>query len=207
MKIFFRDLLHSIPTLYLFLNIFRPRLKGLKGGLLSVDDKYRRATDKATIAVDLGCGTNPANLFKAEISIGVDLFEEEAKSVMKCRLGYERLPFEDNSVDYLTAYDHLEQIPRYADLPEPGNTPFIFLMNECYRVLKENGIFLSSTPIFPYTATFQDPAHNNIMTAETLTLYFSDQKAHIAHHYGITTNFKVLHQRMLGQHLVAVLAK
>jgi hypothetical protein len=52
-----------------------------------------------------------------------------------------------------------------------------------------------------------DPTHNNIMTADTLRLYFSDQQFNIAKNYGIKTNFEIRYQRMLGQHMVAVLLK
>lgn len=136
---------------------------------------------------------------------GVDLYEDPARGVRKCRLGFEPLPFEDGSLDYLTAYDLLEHIPRYAELPEHGNAPFIYLMNECYRVLKPGGRFPSFTPIYPYLGAFQDPTHNNIMTMDTLKLYFSDEKLEIAKHYGITANFTIRYQAMLGQHLLAVL--
>jgi len=80
-------------------------------------------------------------------------------------------------------------------------------MNECYRVLKVDGIFLSKTPIYPYLAAFQDPTHNNIMTVDTFKLYFSNKSDHIAKHYGITAEFKILYQSMLGAHLIAVLRK
>jgi len=63
------------------------------------------------------------------------------------------------------------------------------------------------TPIYPYMAAFQDPTHNNIMTVDTFTFYFSDEKFHITPHYGIIANFKIRYQRMLGQHLIAVLEK
>ena len=32
---------------------------------------------------------------------------------------------------------------------------------------------LSMTPIYPYLGAFQDPTHNNIMTADTFRYYFS----------------------------------
>lgn len=127
--------------------------------------------------------------------------------MLKVRLGFERLPFEDDSVDYLTAYDVLEHIPRYAELPEYGNAPFIFLMNECFRVLKTGGIFLSMTPVYPFRAAFQDPTHNNVITVDTFKCYFSSEKLEIASQYGIDTNFKILLQRMRGQHLIAILQK
>ena len=92
-------------------------------------------------------------------------------------------------------------------MPNQNNSPFIFLMNECFRILKKGGIFLSMTPIYPYLGAFQDPTHNNIMTADTFRYYFSEDKISIAKHYGIKTNFKIKYQRMLGQHLVAVMVK
>ena len=63
------------------------------------------------------------------------------------------------------------------------------------------------TLIYPYMGAFQDPTHNNIMTVDTFTFYFSDEKFDIAPHYGIDANFLIKYQRMLGQHLIAVLEK
>ena len=207
MKRLLSNLLQRSPSLYLFFQLFRPRLKAVRGGLKSVHDEYALANNESTIAVDLGCGLNPSNRFRAAQSYGIDLFEDKEKGVFKCRLGFEKLPFDSNSLDYLTAYDLLEHIPRFADLPSHSNTPFIFLMNECYRVLKKGGVFLSSTPIYPHLGAFSDPTHNNIMTADTFTQYFSDEKHIIASHYGIVTNFKIRYRRMLGTHLIAVLEK
>ena len=80
-------------------------------------------------------------------------------------------------------------------------------MNECYRVLRKGGIFLSMTPVYPYPDAFLDPTHNNIMTVDTLRLYFSNQKQEIAKHYGITADFEICYEKMLGPHLIAVLKK
>ena len=41
----------------------------------------------------------------------------------------------------------------------------------------------------------------------TFKLYFSEHKYEIASHYGITSNFKILEQKMYGQHLIAVMTK
>ena len=100
----------------------------------------------------------------------------------------------------------LEHIPRYSD-KNIETTPFIFLMNECYRVLKSGGLFLSKTPIYPYPAAFQDPTHNNILTEKTFEYYFSNKKFDIASHYGITANFHIKFQGIQGQHLLAILEK
>jgi SAM-dependent methyltransferase len=200
-------ILRKFPRLFFIAQIINSQLRAVRGGLQSVHDMFILKDASDLVAVDLGCGSAPSNRFNANQVFGLDLVENKENNVIKCRLGFEQLPFKDNSIDYLTAYDLLEHIPRYAELEEHNNTPFIFLMNECFRVLKKDGIFLSMTPIYPYLGAFKDPTHNNIMTSETLSLYFSNNKCNIAKHYGITCDFKVLYQRMYGEHLVAVLQK
>ena len=200
-------LINKFPSLYLFNQLFRFRLKAVDGDLQSIHDKFSLNNNSHRVAVDLGCGTKASNLFKVSKCFGIDLYENKKNKILKCRLGFEKIPFKNNSIDYLTAYDLLEHIPRYAELPNQNNSPFIFLMNECFRILKKGGIFLSMTPIYPYLGAFQDPTHNNIMTADTFRYYFSEDKISIAKHYGIKTNFKIKYQRMLGQHLVAVMVK
>lgn len=207
MKHLFRKIIRNNPSLELFLQLFSPRLKAIKGDLQSVHDQYRSSQGANTTALDLGCGLDPSNRFGATEVFGIDLHENQKKRILKCRLGFERLPFPDEYFDYVTAYDLLEHIPRYSDIKEIGHTPFIFLMNETYRVLKKGGKFVSSTPIYPYLGAFQDPTHNNIMTEHTFEYYFSQTKFDIAKHYGINTDYEILHQGMLGQHLVAVLQK
>ncbi len=204
---YIRSLLLRLPTLYLFLHIFRPRLPAVKGGLKNIHNNFKILDSQSTLAVDLGCGFSPSNYFDADKCIGVDLIEDKKQNILKCNLGFEKLPFESNSVNYITAYDLLEHIPKFALAPECNNAPFIFLMNECYRVLKKDGIFFSHTPVYPYLGAFVDPTHNNIMTSETFKDYFSDQQIEIAKHYGIKTNFKIRYQGMSGMHLVAVLEK
>ena len=202
-----RSMIRRNPSLDLFIEIFRPRLKAIKGDLQSIHDQYKMPQGANTTALDLGCGLEPMNRFGASQAYGVDLYENTEKNILKCRLGFEKIPFPDNSVDYLTAYDLLEHIPRYSDMREIRHTPFIFLMNETYRVLRKGGKFVSSTPIYPYLESFQDPTHSNIMTTSTFEYYFSQNKIELAKHYGITTEYEILYQGMMGPHLIAVLQK
>tara|TARA_B100000212_G_C27305375_1_gene503363 strand:+ start:90 stop:677 length:588 start_codon:yes stop_codon:yes gene_type:complete len=182
------------------------KISSFKMDLQSIHDLYLLDSRENTSALDLGCGPIPQNKFKANDVVGIDLVENKKEKVTKCKLGYEKLPFDKDSFDYLTAYDLIEHIPRFSEISENG-PPFIFFMNECYRVLKPGGIFLSMTPIYPYFGAFQDPTHNNIITVDTFKLYFSEKKYEIAHHYGITSNFKIIEQKMYGQHLIAVMTK
>jgi ubiquinone/menaquinone biosynthesis C-methylase UbiE len=64
------------------------------------------------------------------------------------------------------------------------------LMNEVYRVLKPNGVFFASTPIFPHPSAFVDPTHMNIMTDKTY-LYFIGNKA-LGQMYGFNGNFEAI---------------
>jgi SAM-dependent methyltransferase len=207
MKSLIRSLALNNPTMFLLINLCFTRMKAVDGDLQSVHNLFVKKNSTGTTAVDLGCGSSPKNMFNAANILGVDLYEDLNKRIKKVRLGFEPLPFADESIDYLTAYDVLEHIPRYADILASGNNPFIYLMNECYRVLKKGGIFLSSTPIYPYLDAFQDPTHNNIITKDTFRLYFSKQKYEIAKHYGVTADFHVEYQRMMGPLLIAVLRK
>ena len=45
-------------------------------------------------------------------------------------------------------------------------------MDEVFRVLAPGGYFFHSTPAYPSPAAFQDPTHVNIITEETMPLYF-----------------------------------
>ena len=193
------------PSLLLFVQFFWNRVGKAKGTLESIHEKFIKDNSE-TISLDLGCGPKPKNLFNASKFFGIDL-NAKGENIYKLRLGVENIPFDDNSVDYITAYDLIEHIPRYSDYPEVGGSPFIFLMNDIYRVLKKDGVFLSMTPVYPFLGAFQDPTHNNIMTVQTFQYYFSKEKLPIANHYGIKADFEIKYQRMLGQHLVAVLQK
>lgn len=179
-----------------------PKLKSIE----PLYAKYKKIGSKEeTKSLDLGCGVKPRNLFRSEASFGLDVRDDLALGIKSADLVLEPIPFEDQFFDYVTAYDFLEHIPRVVYLPE-RKLPFVELMNEIYRVLKPGGIFLSTTPIYPYGAAFRDPTHINILTDETFSLYFDDQHRW-AKIYGFRGTFKVLEQVRIEPSLVAVLQK
>ena len=177
--------------------------------LKSIDPIYEKykalRSNENTQSLDLGCGVKPRNSFNAKSSFGLDVRDDLAMGIKSADLVLGPIPFEDQSFDFVTAYDFLEHIPRVVYLPE-RRLPFASLMNEIYRVLKPGGIFLSSTPIYPYGAAFRDPTHINILTDETFSLYFDDQHRW-AQIYGFKGTFKVLEQARIEPSLVAVLQK
>lgn len=150
-------------------------------------------------SLDLGCGDNPRNPFHAQLLFGVDLMPtaDEALNILdsyhSVDLGVQPLPFPHDHFDYITAYDLLEHIPRVAYIESKRTNPFIFLMNEITRVLKPKGIFYSLTPIFPSPEAFQDPTHVNIMTKETMRLYFAGGSPY-ARRYGFLGSLNILHE-------------
>ena len=170
-------------------------------------EKYSASTANTqnSTTLDLGCGTNPRNPFFAATTYGVDIRENPEKNIKYADLTVEKIPYPDAHFDYITAYDFLEHVPRIIYLPE-RRFPFIELMNEIHRTLKPNGIFLSHTPIYPFSPVFRDPTHVNIITEETFPMYFDDttQAGKI---YGFNGSFKILDQVLNGAHLVSILQK
>lgn len=177
---------------------------------------YRQAIDLQQIAasehlsvgtsLDLGSGPRPRNPYGAAIVLGLDIRSFDASpNVKKCTLGFEDIPFEDESVDAITAVDVLEHIPRVAKKADAVTFPFVSLMNEVWRVLRVGGHFYSETPCFPMKEAFQDPTHVNIMTEDTLRLYFSEKAW--ARIYGFAGSFSLIHEGWRGSHYFCILKK
>lgn len=127
-------------------------------------------------SLDVGCGVVPRNPFKTEEFYGLDIkVKDECSSyIKKCILGYEKIPFEDNFFDYITAYDLLEHIPRtHFDSNNPTiiHNPFIFLLNELHRILKKGGYFYAFTPAYPAGSAFCDPTHCNFISFDTASYF------------------------------------
>jgi glycosyltransferase involved in cell wall biosynthesis len=91
----------------------------------------------------------------------------------------EGLPFDDNSVDEIRAFDFLEHIPI-------GQT--IQVVSEIWRVLKNGGRFESLTPSTEGRGAFQDPTHVSFWNQNSW-LYYSDPL--YRNLYGIEANFNI----------------
>ena len=97
--------------------------------------------------IDLGCGK-----FKHE---GCDTFIDKVSfgHNIVCDFENDKLPFEDNSVEYIWSNHMLEHIK------DPQN-----LMNECWRVLKKDGIFDIKVPYGLWSGASK-PVHHQCITA------------------------------------------
>ena len=139
--------------------------------------------------LELGCGNNEREMDGYE-NYCIDLLVPNHAVVPKgknnfriCNLGFEHIPFEENMFDLVQAFDVVEHVPKiiydikntptkvYGLGAIEGTTkyirlsPFIFLMNEIYRVLVPGGKLIIETP-FSDQAFRRDPTHINHLSED-----------------------------------------
>jgi len=92
------------------------------------------------------------------------------------------MPFKDNSIDLVQAFDFLEHLER----EEVYN-----LVNEIWRVLKPKGRFFHQTPSTSGRGAHQDPFHKSFWNINTWRFYFTDPAYRKL--YDTKANFKIVH--------------
>lgn len=98
------------------------------------------------LILDIGCGRK-----KIEGAVGID-FSSMSNADVIIDLNHERLPFDDNSVDFIFSSHTLEHLSLDG---------FFHVMRESYRVLKAWVQFKIVAPYFTSSANFANPFHNN----------------------------------------------
>jgi predicted SAM-dependent methyltransferase len=124
------------------------------------------------IRINLGCGY-------AKITGHVNIDNRaDVEPDLICNV-IDGLPYENNSVDEVRAFDFLEHIPI-------GKT--IKVITEIWRVLKPGGKFESFTPSTDGRGAFQDPFHVSFWNQNSW-LYYSDPETRRI--YGIEADFQI----------------
>jgi len=169
-----------------------------------------------TCSLDLGCGATPRNHYNADRCVGVDLVGCRENNVIAHDLRFGDIPFGDNTFDFVTAFDFIEHISRFAwmDIEQRHVNSFIRLINDISRVLKPNGKFFHKTPCYPHQEAFMDPTHVNIITEKTIVYFariplpgqFFTTDVYsflrpLASSYGIDTSLILMSSKTEGFHL------
>ncbi len=152
-----------------------------------------------TKSLDLGCGSKPKNPYGATEVFGIDIQSElNSERVKIVDLAVNKIPYDDNHFDAVSAFDFIEHIPRVIYTPS-RRLPFVELMNEIYRVLKPGGLFYSKTPVYPHPELFRDPTHVNFVAEDTFVYYFDERRN--AAMYGFTGNFSIEQNEVIDFYL------
>jgi SAM-dependent methyltransferase len=153
---------------------------------------------KEALHLDLGCGRSPRNPFGADLVVGVDISDPALRGGKYFEFHpvhyNERLPFEDDTFDSISAFDFLEHLPRISASDGPTAT-YLGYLNEIHRVLKPEGLFLSFTPCYPHPGAFTDPTHVNYMTRDSVH-YIAGQGYARSLQYGYLGDFEIIDSSM-----------
>lgn len=132
------------------------------------------ADDQLDFHVDLGCGTVKKG------RIGIDRFEAPGVDVVmdlnKLRvkalpivpgkppspiIQEGALPFPDSSIESIVTHHCLEHI----------GDGFVALIDDCWRVLKPEGLFRIIVPLYPSTSAVEDPDHKRYFMEDTFASF------------------------------------
>jgi len=155
-------------------------------GLESTNELALQVPHPRAIRVDLGCGGRKRNDFPPFIGIdaayypGVDIVRDVEK---------QGIPFGDNTIDFIFSSHFMEHV---------GN--LIFVIEECWRVLKRKGILEMICPKHDTPYAFANPDHKRFVHPALWEYWCSkddmDKKA-----YGIKARFELLRNEHSGEGL------
>lgn len=123
----------------------------------------------------LGCGTGRGRLFHTDRNEWKDLttvdIDKNVCPDLEWDLNNLPLPFQDNSVDEIHAYNVLEHVGAQGDFRF-----FFAQFEDFYRILKPGGFICACVPETGNVWTWGDPGHTRVINNGTLT--FLDQSCY-----------------------------
>lgn len=126
-------------------------------------------------SINLGCGYNKINGY-----INIDN-NGACKPDVTVDIVWMGLPYGDNSVGRVRAFDFLEHVPQ---------SRMIYVIEEIYRVLKPGGTFEHFTPSTDGRGAFQDPTHKSFWNINSW-YYYCPGMVYGKTFYDIKAKFKI----------------
>ena len=134
-----------------------------------------------------------------------------SKANIQIKLGQDRLPFEDDSIDFIFSYHALEHAPNY-----------LFALSEIHRILKHGSLFLVGLPYVTstkyhlvnpyhihnfneYSFDFFDPQKS--LNGDKKNRVFFNKVFHRFHYVGIFNSFPAPIKYWCRHHLLNVVQK
>ena len=126
--------------------------------------------------------------------------------VRYCLLGFDNIPYSNDTFDKVFADQVLEHIPGVVYYHAWNDNwalrgwrqyyPLVDLFNEVYRVLKPNGLFEFKVPRAGTGGFYGDPTHTTNFDLNTIN-YFSGDYFNTKELYGHTSNFELVKAEMI----------
>ena len=144
--------------------------------------KFENPYGKPGISKKIGCGKNKyISKDKKDEVIGLDRTKLLGVDIVH---DIEKFPwpFKDNEFDLIIANHILEHLDN-----------LIKVMEEIWRITKNNGLVKINVPYFSYSGAFQDPTHKRFFTLHTFD-YFTENSGL---NYYSKARFKILKKRLV----------
>ena len=134
----------------------------------------------------LNIGAGMWNRQSEEVALDIDL-----STAPDVRANVEKLPFKDKTCKIIRACHVLEHV-----------NDIVATMNECERVLEEDGLMQIIVPHFPSTGAIADPTHKRFFLVDTFG-YFIRPGALT----GLRRTFEIIDLKKTKEEIYAVLRK
>jgi hypothetical protein len=177
--------------------------------------KLALAPPPKLVRLDLGCGNHHAghpkdgppvpNCKQCEGFEGVDIADLEGIAYPKVNLWKFPWPWADDSVDEIFCSHFVEHVPAcywnpghdsiaetYTAIPEGPDSQDLFFrfFDECWRVLKHEGLMTVIVPALKSDRAFQDPTHRQFISEPRFMYLWKDARVSMnLGHYNTRCNF------------------
>jgi predicted SAM-dependent methyltransferase len=166
---------------------------------ITADESFSDIKLNVDQRLDIGCGQRLEKGWT-----GIDIVDEkdakvpeESKYIKHDILSFP-WPIENNSIYEAKCSHVVEHIPHYVPGYPIHKNGLIMFMEEVYRILMVQGIFIIDCPYYSSQRMHQDPTHVRSITENTFRYFDPKWMAEIGmDHYGIKTNFEILSTKLI----------